>query len=155
MSVSEFNSCLIKYGKKLAVLVAFAILLCGILINSRQSYTAEICIKYLGENAEKGLTPNKKQLNPYEIANSLVVKKTLNQLGLKSSNHDCVRKDITVTPIILTSEEEKHASWIENFSDYDEDDSQREYPVYYSVKFKTERSMDFARDFLHTLVSHL
>lgn len=153
MSVSEFNSCLIKYSKKLAVLVALAILICACVVNFRQSYTAEICIKYLGEKAEQGLTPNNKQLNPYEIANSLVVKRTLNKLGLKSSNHDRIRKDITVTPILLTSEEEKHASWIENFSDYENDDSQREYPVYYSVKFKTKRSVDFAEDFINTLIS--
>ena len=113
MSISDFQDYLLKYKKPLAIFVAFSLLLCAFFINITQSRTAEIFIKYLGENAEMGLTPNNQELNPYEISDALIVKKALESIGEKSANYNSVRKNITITPIILSSEEAKYASYID------------------------------------------
>ena len=119
MSISEFQSYLLKYKKSLAIFVALSLLLCAIFINISQSYTAEIYIKYLGDKAESGLTENGKELNPYEISDALVVKKALDSIGVENTSYNTIRKNISISPIILSSEKAKYASYIENFSDYE------------------------------------
>ena len=152
MSVSEFQTYLSKYKKILAIFVSLSIFLCAIYINVSQSYTAEICIKYLGEKAEDGLTENGKVLNPYEIADALVVKKALENIGAESANYNAIRKSIRVSPVILSSEEAKYASYIENFSDYENTEENKDKPVYYSVRFTSDQSDEFARKFLNALI---
>lgn len=152
MSVSEFQDYLLKYKKPLAIFVSLSLLLCMVCMNIAQSYTAEIFIKYLGENAEMGLTPNNSELNPYEISDALVVKKALESIGAESANYNSVRKNIAVTPIILSSEEAKYASYIDNFSDYENTEENKTHPVYFSVKFTTKQGEEFARKFLDALI---
>ena len=153
MTVSDFQSYLIKYKKHLAVFVALSILACYFYINMKQSYTAEIYIHYLGDKAALGLAPDGTEINPYEINNSLIVKKALQQLGIDVHNHEEIRKSVKITPIVPTEEDEKHASYIENFTDYENDEDGRFIPVHYSVKFTTDKGRDFAIDFLGALIS--
>lgn len=152
MSVSELQSYLLKYKKYLAIFVSLSILLCTIFINVSQSYTAEIYIKYLGENAESGLTPNNNELNPYEISDALIVKKALDTIGVKNTSYNTIRKNISISPIILSSEEAKYASYIDNFSDYENTEENKIHPVCFSVKFTTDQSGEFARKFLNALI---
>ena len=153
MSVSEFQSYLLKYKKHLAIFVSLSLLLCTLYINISKCYTAEIFIKYLGENAESGLTENNNKLNPYEIADALIVKKALEDMGEESAEYNSVRKKITVTPVVLLSEEAKYASYIENFSDYEITEENKTHPVYFSIKFTTDKSEEYARKFLNFLVA--
>lgn len=153
MTVSDFQSYLIKYKKHLALFVALSILACYFYINMKQSYTAEIYIQYLGDKAAEGLAPDGTEINPYEINNSLIVKKALQQLGIDVHNHEEIRKSVKITPIVPTSEDEKHASYIENFTNYKDDEDGRFIPVHYSVKFTTDKGKDFAIDFLGALIS--
>lgn len=152
MSVSEFQSYLLKYKKSLAIFVSLSLLLCTIFINVSQSYTAEIYIKYLGDKAVSGLTENGKELNPYEISDAIVVKKALESIGVENTSYNTIRKSISVSPIILSSEEAKYASYIENFSDYDNTEENKAHPVCFSVKFTTSQSSEFARKFLAALI---
>ena len=152
MSVSEFQSYILKYKKHLAILVSLSLLLCTIFINISQSYTAEIYIKYLGDKAVSGLTENGKELNPYEISDALIVKKALDSIGVKSTSYNTIRKNISISPIILSSEEAKYASYIENFSDYDSNEENKDHPICFSVKFTTSQSGEFARKFLAALI---
>ena len=152
MSVNELQNYLLKYKKFLAIFVSLSLLLCAIFINVTQSYTAEIYIKYLGDKAKSGLTENGKNLNPYEISDALVVKKALENIGADTSSYNTIRKKISVSPIVLLSEEAKYASYIDNFSDYDNTEEKKSHPVYFSVKFTTDRSDEFARKFLNALI---
>ena len=152
MSVSEFQNYLLKYKKILAIFVALSVLLCAMYIGMKQSYTAEIYIEYLGDNAVQGLTENGKELNPYEIADAIIVKKALDSIGVESTSYNSVRKNIRVSPIILSSEEAKYASYIENFSDYDNTEENKTQHTHFSVKFTTNQSDEFARNFLAALI---
>lgn len=152
MSVSEFQKYLLKYKKPLAIFVALCLLLCALFVSGSQSYTAETYIKYLGENATLGLTPNNAELNPYEISDALIVKKALESIGESSANYNEVRKKITVTPVVLSSEEAKYASYIDNFSNYDNTEENKAHPVYFSIKFTTNKGEAFARKFLDALL---
>lgn len=152
MSVSEFQSYLLKYKKGLAVFVSLALLLCAGYINTKQSYTAETFIKYLGENAEQGLTPAGSGLNPFEISDALIVKKALESIGVGSTNYNSIRKKISISPVELYSEQAKYASYIDNFSNYNNTEEKKAHPVFYSVKFTTGESAEFARTFLDALV---
>ena len=152
MSVSELQIYLLKYKKFLAIFVSLSIFLCAIFINVSQSYTAEIYIKYLGDKAEDGLTENGKKLNPYEISDAFVVKKALENIGAESASYNTIRKSISVSPVILSSEEAKYASYIDNFSDYDNTEENKTQPVYFSVKFTSKQSDEFARKFLKALI---
>ena len=152
MSVRDFQSGLIQYRRPLAAFVALAILLCALLLCFVQTDTAEVYIQYLGEDAELGLAADGTPLDPNEIRSALVVKRALEQLGLDEANYTAVRQNITVTPILSNAEEEKYASWIENFNDYSENEEKKAFPTYYSVKFRTDEGAVFARDLLHALV---
>ena len=98
-------------------LIALSVVLCSIGLKMTESHTAEIIIKYICDSAEEGLTENGQKINPYEINSSLVVKNAVSALGLKNTNIEGICRNITVTPIIPISEQEKYASWIEKFSD--------------------------------------
>lgn len=152
MSVSELQSYLLKHKKHLAIFVALCLLLCVIYVNFSQNHTAEIYIKYLGEKAELGMTENGMVLNPGEISDALVVKKALERIGENSAGYNAIRKKISVTAVVLTSEEEKYASYIDNFSDYDNTEEDKIKPVCFSVKFTTDKGDEFAKKFLNALV---
>lgn len=155
MSVYDFFKNLIKHRRIFAFLIAAAIVLCTAGIRFANSDTAEIVIKYLGEDAKRGLTENGQQINPYEINSAIVVKNAAEQLGLdkKGANIDSICRSITITPIVPTSEQEKYASWIESFSDYDNSEENKDSTVYYSVKFTSKHGPDYTKRMLSAVIN--
>lgn len=152
MTVADIQQWLWKSRKWIAVFVAAALLLCFAYIGFKQTYAAEVYIKYLGEDAEDGLAPNGSVLNPYEIADPFVVSKALEQLGMSDMKAANICRNITVTPVVSIAEEEKYASWVNSFSSYNETEEEKPHAVYYCVQFRTGEGAEFAQNFLGALV---
>lgn len=83
----------------IAAIVLVALVGTFLYVNSIQSYSAQILIEYIGENEKSGLTPDGKQLNPYEIASPAVVSAALQEIGAED-NVDTIRKKMNISPII-------------------------------------------------------
>ena len=115
MSIRDFIKSIFGHKRIFAFLIACSIVLCSIGLKATESSTAEIIIKYICDTAEDGLTENGQEINPYEINSPLVVKNAVEKLGLDASNIESICRDITITPIVSTAEQEKYASWIEQF----------------------------------------
>ena len=152
MTVTDIQNILWKYKRPLALFVAVVMLLCHGYLLKKQTYTATVYIKYLGENAENGQTASGAVLKPYEITDSYVVGETLKQLGINDIKASSLAQKITVTPVLSTAEQEKYASWIDQFSSYDETEENKLNPVYYCIQFETADGSQFARDFLGALI---
>lgn len=152
MTLNEMQICLLKYKKHLAFLVAVAIVLCAVFIDITKTYTAEVFIKYTGTDANQGLTENGKQLDPHEISDAILIKRAMDAIDTDDITFAKVSRGLEIVPIIPTEEEEKHASWIENFSTYDQTDEKRQFPIYYSVKLTTDESPEIARNLVRSLV---
>lgn len=153
MTISDLVNSILKQKKLFVFLIALSIVLCSIGLKFTESTTAEIIIKYICDTAEEGLTENGQKINPYEINSSLVVKNAVAALGLSNTNIEGIRRNITVTPIVPTSEEEKYASWIERFSDYENNEDGKKHTVYYSVKYSTSEGKDFAKRMLSAVIN--
>lgn len=153
MSIRDFIRSILDHKRIIVFLIAFSIVLCSIGNELSESYTAEIIIKYICSSAEKGLTENGQKINPYEINSSLVVKNAVSALGLTNTNIESICRNITITPIVPTSEQEKHASWIESFSDYEKNDDLRKQTVCYSVKYTSSVGKDYAKRMLSAIIS--
>lgn len=137
----------------LMLFLAAAIIICNFVLAFCQTYTAAVYIKYTENKAEQGLATNGDKLNPYEITDPYVVSKTLSQLGVPENKAGSIAQKITVTPVISAAEQEKYASWIDNFSDYEKTtEDQRPVPVYYRIEFETKESAQFAKNFLNELI---
>lgn len=137
----------------LMLFLAAAIIICNFALAFCQTYTAAVYIKYTEDKAEQGLATNGDKLNPYEITDPYVVSKTLSQLGVSENKAGSIAQKITVTPVISAAEQEKYASWIDNFSDYEETtEDKRPAPVYYRIEFTTKESAQFAKNFLNELI---
>lgn len=152
MTVTDIQNALLKYMRPLALFVALVVLLCHVYLGKAQTHTATVYIKYVGENADNGLTANGAALNPYEITDSYVVGEALKQLGTNDIRASSLAQKITVTPVLSTAEQEKYASWIDRFSSYEETEEEKLNPVYYCIQFASEEGIQFARDFLGALV---
>ena len=152
MTVTDIQNILLKYKRPLALFVAIVVLLCHFYLGAAQTHTATVYIKYLGENAENGQAANGSVLKPYEITDSYVVGEALKQLGINDIKASSLAQKITVTPVLSMAEEEKYASWIEQFSSYEETEDEKLNPVYYCIQFESEDGIQFARDFLGALV---
>ena len=153
MSIRDFISSILDHKRIFAFLIALSVVLCSIGLKLTESHTAEIIIKYICDSAEEGLTENGQKINPYEINSSLVVKNAVSALGLKNTNIEGICRNITVTPIIPTSEQEKYASWIEKFSDYEKNEDEKKSTVYYSVKYTSPVGKDYAKRMLSAVIS--
>ena len=152
MTVTDIQNILLKYKRPLALFVAISVLLCHFYLDIAQTHTATVYIKYLGEKAENGQAANGAVLKPYEIADSYVVGETLKQLGINDIKASSLAQKITVTPVLSTAEEEKYASWIDQFSSYEETEDDKLNPIYYCIQFESDDGIQFARDFLGALV---
>ena len=152
MTVTDIQNALLKYKKPLALFVAAVILLCHFYLMVEQTHTATVYIKYLGEKAENGQAADGSALKPYEITDSYVVGEALKQLGINDIKASSLAQKITVTPVMSTAGEEKYASWIDQFSSYDETEDNKLNPVYYCIQFESEDGIQFARDFLGALI---
>ena len=153
MSIRDFISSILDHKRIFAFLIALSVVLCSIGLKLTESHTAEIIIKYICDSAEEGLTENGQKINPYEINSSLVVKNAVSALGLKNTNIEGICRNITITPIIPTSEQEKYASWIEKFSDYEKNEDEKKSTVYYSVKYTSPVGKDYAKRMLSAVIS--
>lgn len=152
MSVSEIQSSLFRHKRSLTILVCLAVLVCALFLHLKQSYTAQVYIRYDTTQAQQGLTQNNKQLDPYEISDAQVVTKALERMGVTNISSDRVIQNIRVTPVQSVAELEKYEAWIDNFSNYDEDETGKVFPVNYCISFQTDRSKEFAWGFLSALI---
>ena len=152
MTVTDIQNALLKYKRPLALFVAIVVLLCHFYLGFAQTHTATVYIKYLGENAENGHAADGSVLKPYEITDSYVVGEALKQLGINDIKASSLAQKITVTPLLSTAEQEKYASWIDQFSTYEETEEDKLNPVYYCIQFESEDGVPFAQDFLGALV---
>ena len=152
MTVTDIQNVLLKYKRPLALFVAIVVLLCHFYLGFAQTHTATVYIKYLGEKPENGQAANGSVLKPYEITDSYVVGEALKQLGINDIKASSLAQKITVTPVLSTAEQEKYASWIDQFSSYEETEDDKLNPVYYCIQFESEDGVQFARDFLGALV---
>lgn len=153
MLLRDYLFGIFEYRRITAFLVALSVLLCTANLKMSESYTAQIVIKYTDPRAEEGLTENGRQINPYEINSPLVVKNALSVLGLKNVSTEVVCSGLTITPIVPTAEDEKYASWIAQFSDYENTEEQKRHTVYYSVEFTTSLGKDYAKRVLNAVIS--
>lgn len=153
MLLSDFLSGIYEHKKIFVILLAVSVVLCSFKLKLDESYTAEIVIKYIGAKAEDGLAENGEKINPYEIKSSIVIKKALSELGFKNNNIEEISRNITVTPIIPTAEQEKYASWIDKFSDYEKNEEEKKNTVYYSIQYTTSKGNDFAKRMLSAVIS--
>ena len=152
MTVTDIQNALLKYKRPLAIFVAIVVLLCHCYLGIAQTHIATVYIKYVGENAEKGQAANGSVLKPYEITDSYVVGEALKQLGINDIKASSLAQKITVTPVLSTAEEEKYASWIDQFSSYEKTEDNKLNPIYYCIQFESGDGIQFAQDFLGALV---
>ena len=152
MTVTDIQNILLKHKRPLALFVSIVVLLCHFYLGFAQTHTATVYIKYLGEKPENGQAANGSVLKPYEITDSYVVGEALKQLGINDIKASSLAQKITVTPVLSIAEEEKYASWIDQFSSYEETEAEKLNPVYYCIQFESGDGVQFARDFLGALV---
>lgn len=152
MTVTDIQNILLKYKRPLALFVSIVMLLCHFYLGISQNYTATVYIKYVGDYAESGEAANGSTLKPYEITDSYVVGEALKQLGINDTKASSYAQKITVNPVISIAEEEKYASWIDQFSNYEKTEEDKLNPVYYCIQFETADGVQFARDFLGALI---
>lgn len=152
MTVTDIQKSLLKYKRYLALLVCIVVLLCHAYLAITQTYTATVYIKYVGENAESGKAADGSVLKPYEITDSYVVGEALKQLGINDIKASNLAQKITVTSVLSTAEQEKYASWIDQFSSYEKTEDNKLNPIYYCIQFQTDEGISFAKDFLGALI---
>ena len=152
MTVTDIQKALLKYKRPLALLVAIVVLLCHFYLGIAQTHTATVYIKYVDENAKNGQAADGSVLKPYEITDSYVVGEALKQLGINDISASSLAQNITVTPVLSTAEKEKYASWIDQFSSYEDTEDNKLNPIYYCIEFKSGEGVSFAQDFLGALV---
>lgn len=152
MIATDIFAALWKRKGIIALFVAVAILACQLYFFVVQTNTATVYIKYLEEKAENGVTTNGTKLDPYEITDPYIVIKTLEQLGMEDKNATSISQRINVTPVISSAEQEKYASWIDSFSDYEKTEEEKATPVYYKIEFKSNEGVQFAQAFLSELI---
>ncbi len=152
MIAADILKALWKQKKIIALFLAVAVLACYLCLFVGQTHTAAVYIKYLEEKAADGVATNGKELNPYEIADTYIVGMALAQMGMSDMNVNSVAQRIKVKPVFSSAEQEKYASWIDQFSDYEKNEDKRATPVYYKIEFVSKEGVAFARDFLSALI---
>ena len=152
MTVTDIQNILLKHKRPLALFVSIVVLLCHFYLGFAQTHTATVYIKYLGEKPENGQAANGSVLKPYDITDSYVVGEALKQLEINDIKASSLAQKITVTPVLSIAEEEKYASWIDQFSSYEETEAEKLNPVYYCIQFESGDGVQFARDFLGAMV---
>lgn len=152
MTVRDFFESVLKHVRLIAFLTALAIIACSAALYMTQKSTARVIIKYIGADAKDGYAENGEEIRPYEINSSAVIQKAVQQLGYDGVDTERLRRNITVSPLIPTSEEEKYDSWIENFADYENTEENMESPVYYEVTYTSAYGRDFAKNILNAVI---
>ncbi|MBE6607640.1 MAG: hypothetical protein E7633_03690 [Ruminococcaceae bacterium] len=152
MIASEIIKKLWTRKSLIALFMSVALLLCYFGLFMCQSYTATVYVKYTENNVVNGKASNGEKIDPYEIAQPYVVIKALEQMGVETNNVTDISQRITITPIVSKAEQDKYASWIDEFSDYKNTEENKPTPIYYRVEFSTNEGTQFAKNFLSALV---
>lgn len=152
VTIRSLFDCIWKNKLFISFLVALSIVLCAMTLNIVSSVTSKVIVKFVGSDAENGLTENGKEIDAYEMSSALVIKNAAMTLGYEDINIETIRRNMTITPITSTAEKEKYASWIENFSDYGKTEDEKKTPIYYAVSLKTSENTDYARNMLYSIV---
>ena len=152
MIASDILEALWKQKKVIALFVAVAVLACYLCLFMGQTHTAAVYIKYLEDKAADGMATNGSKLDPYEITDTYIVGKALEQLGMSHLNVNSVAQRIKVKPVYSSAEQEKYASWLDEFSDYEKNEDKRATPVYYKIEFHSKEGAVFAQTFLNALI---
>ena len=152
MTLYELKNSIFANFRLLVVFVVVAVLLCNVGLGLVQSYTSEVVIKYSDVNAISGAGDDGSSIDQAKIGDPAVVKQALLAIGEDVEEANTISKNIKVTPIVAVAEEEKYASWLENFSSYSETEEDRTNPVYYSVKFESDKGPVYAEKVLNAIV---
>lgn len=152
MIAMDILAALWKRKSFIALFVSVALLACHAYILRSQTYTASVYIKYLEESAADGITTNGSKLDPYEIAEPFIVSKALEQLGKTNANANSVAQRIKVTPVNSNAEQQKYASWVDQFSNYENTEEDKVTPVYYRLEFSAAEGIQFSKAFLSALI---
>ena len=152
MIATDIFAALWKRKNIIALFVAIALLICHGVLFVGQTHTATVYIKFLEESAVDGVTTNGTKLDPYEIAEPYIVSKALEQMGMEQKNVNSIAQRIKVTPVISSAEQEKYASWIDQFSNYENTEEGKSTPIYYRIDFKSKEGVEFARSFISSLI---
>jgi len=149
MNISIWNifEYIFRWKWLIAIIVALSLCLAYFYVSSNQTYTAEIIIKYVDENAKKGLTPQNDPLDVYEIMSPNILTDTINDLGLKIGVED-IKKSLVIEPIIPEEEAKIKENKIKANEPYSY------FPIYYSVRYTvgSSKSGEFARDVLDKIM---
>lgn len=154
MKITDLQNSLLKHKAPLALFVACCLLICNLTIGIVQTYTAETYIKFLGENAADGLTPDgKNPLNPYEMTNASVIANAMDKVNEEGDNNLEIVKNLTIVPVVPYAEQEKYSSWIDQFDNYEEDsEDEKAFDVYYKVSFTSRKGPNHARKMLKAIL---
>lgn len=152
MTLYELKNSIFANLRLLVIFVVVAVLLCNIGLSFIQSYTSEVVIKYSDINAISGTGDDGSSIDQAKIGDPSVVKQALLTIGEDIDDVNTISKKIKVTPIIAVAEEEKYASWLENFSSYSETEEERSNPVYYSVKFESDKGPVYTEKVLNAVI---
>ena len=152
MTLRELKNSIFANLRLLMIFVVVAVLLCNIGLSFIQSYTSEVVIKYSDVNAISGTGDDGSSIDPAKVGDPAVVKQALISIGEDVDDANSISKNIKVAPIVVVAEEEKYASWLENFSSYSETEEERSNPVYYSVKFKSDKGPVYSEKVLNAIV---
>ena len=71
---------------------------------------------------------------------------------MQDKNVNALAQRIKVTPVISAAEQEKYASWIDQFSDYENTEENKATPIYYRIEFQSKEGIGFAQEFLNALI---
>ncbi len=152
MTLYELKNSIFANLRLLVTFVVVAVLLCNIALGVVQSHTSEVIIKYSDINATSGTGDDGSTIDQAKIGDPSVVKQALLSIGEDVDEANTISKKIKVTPIVAVAEEEKYASWLENFSSYSETEEDRTNPVYYSVKFESDKGAVYAETVLNAVI---
>ena len=152
MTATDIFAALWKRKSIIALFAAVALLACHLYLFGGQTYTATVYIKYLEDGAVDGVATNGSSLDPYEITDPYVVSKALEQIGMENKNVNSIAQRIKVTPVSSSAEQEKYASWIDQFSSYESTEEGKATPVYYRIDFTAKEGIEFAKSFISALI---
>ena len=152
MTATDIFAALWKRKNIIALFLAVALLACHVYLFVGQTHTATVYIKFMEENAVDGVATNGTKLDPYEIAEPYIVSKALSQMGMEQKNASSIAQRIKVTPVISSAEQEKYASWIDQFSNYENTEEGKLTPIYYRIDFKSNEGVGFAQSFISALI---
>ncbi|MCX7715265.1 MAG: EAL domain-containing protein [Clostridia bacterium] len=111
-----------------------------------QRYYASTTVKYIFENADKGVNPKGESLDAYEMVSPTVIEKVINSLNLNVGVEQ-IRSAIVITPFIDETTKKKQEAMIKEGEDFEF------FPTEYTVTFTydTKNGADYGVKVLNKL----